>query len=335
MMKVLILGGTRFLGRHIVNECLNRGHEVTIFTRGMTNSELYPDIEKLYGDRDGNLSSLRGRKWDAVIDTSGYVPRIVKDSANLLSSSCNVYTFISSISVYKDFTGKGIKEDFAVATLQDEDVEEITGETYGALKTLCEKEVLKTFPDRHLIIRPGLIVGPYDNTDRFTYWPQRIGKGGEVLAPDQKEAPVQFIDVRDLASFIIQQIENKSVGIYHVTGPEEALTMEAFLNACQHELNSEASFTWVKNSFLNKHRVKFWTDLPLYIPLGINMDGFSTVNIEKSLQAGLTFRSLGETIRDTYTWNLSRGEKNKQTVGLSPQKERELLDLWNESKGSE
>ncbi|MFZ3588739.1 NAD-dependent epimerase/dehydratase family protein [Bacillus sp. DJP31] len=329
-MNILILGGTRFLGRHLVDECMRRGHEVSIFTRGKTNSELYPDIERLIGDRDGDISSLKGKKWDAVIDTSGYVPRIVNDSTSLLASSCNVYTFISSISVYKDFSNKGLTEESAVATLEDETVEEITGETYGALKALCEVEVKKTFPDRHLIIRPGLIVGPYDHTDRFTFWPKRMGSGGEILAPGDPKTPVLFIDVRDLASFVIQQLENKSIGTYHVTGPNEALSMGEFLGACQEALTPNARLTWVGEKFLDENEVKFWTDLPIYIPIGVGMDGFSSINTEKAFQAGLTVRPLKETIKDTYDWCLTRDENYEFLSGLQPERELRLLKSWND-----
>ncbi|WP_456278714.1 NAD-dependent epimerase/dehydratase family protein [Bacillus sp. AK128] len=331
-MNILILGGTKFLGRHLVEESLRRGHEVTIFTRGKTNAELFPEIERLTGDRDGDLSSIIGRKWDAVIDTSGYVPRVVGQSAAILASACSVYTFISSISVYKDVSKPGVTEEAEVLTLEDESIEEITGETYGALKALCEEEVKKTFPDRHLIIRPGLIVGPHDPTDRFTYWPSRIAEGGEVLAPGDHDTPVQFIDVRDLSSFIIQQLENKVVGTYHVTGPNEQLTMGAFLNECQKILNPNANLTWVSKSFLDENEMKYWTDLPLYIPLGIGMDGFSAVNLDKSLSAGLTFRQVQETIRDTSEWANTRSEEYQMVAGISRSKEAELLEAWKKTE---
>lgn len=331
-MNILILGGTKFLGRHLVEESIKRGHEVSIFTRGKTNPDLYPDIEKLVGDRDGDLTSIKGRNWDAVIDTSGYVPRIVKDSASILASACSVYTYISSISVYKDFSIKDLTEESELATLEDEEIEEVTGETYGALKALCEAEVKKTFPDRHLIIRPGLIVGPYDNTDRFTYWPVRVGFGGEVLAPGDIKTPVQFIDVRDLASFVIQQLENKSIGTYQVTGPKETLSMGGFLRVCQEAVNPKSHFIWVGEKFLDEHGVKFWSDLPLYIPIGVGMDGFSTVSIDKALNAGLTLRPLFDTIKDTYQWNLTRDEKYEFQAGLKLEKEDELLQKWKKHK---
>ncbi|MBM7663199.1 2'-hydroxyisoflavone reductase [Bacillus mesophilus] len=331
-MNILVLGGTKFLGRHLVEESLRRGHEVTIFTRGKTNADLFPEVEHLIGDRDGNLSSLIGRKWDAVIDTSGYVPRVVGQSTAILASATSVYTFISSISVYKDFSTPGLTEDAEVLKLEDETVEEVTGETYGALKALCEEEVKKTFPDRHLIIRPGLIVGPHDPTDRFTYWPSRVGNGGEVLAPDDPNTPVQIIDVRDLASFIVQQLENKAVGTYHVTGPDEKLTLGELLEQTKHELNAQTTFTWVPKSFLDQHDIKMWIDMPLYIPLGIGMDGFSAVNLDKSLGDGLSLRPIRETIVDTFKWSQTRDEQYTMQAGITKNKEQELLETWQKEK---
>ncbi|WP_246941839.1 SDR family oxidoreductase [Bacillus pinisoli] len=334
-MNILILGGTKFLGRHLVQESLSRGHEVTIFTRGKTNHDLFPEVEKLTGDRDGDVSALIGRKWDAVIDTSGYVPRIVRQSADILASACNVYTFVSSISVYEDVSNPGVTEEADLLKLEDELVEEVTGATYGALKALCEEEVKKVFPDRHLIIRPGLIVGPHDPTDRFTYWPSRIGEGGSVLAPGEPNTPVQFIDVRDLASFIIQQLENKSIGTYHVTGPMQPLTMGEFLQECQKVLNPQAELIWVSKSFLDEHDVKIWTDMPLYIPLGLGMDGFSTVNLEKSRVAGLSIRPFSETIHDTYEWAKTRERDYVMQAGISRTKENELLTTWQTETNNE
>ncbi|MFD1738370.1 NAD-dependent epimerase/dehydratase family protein [Bacillus salitolerans] len=333
-MKLLILGGTKFLGRHLVEEAMKRGHEVTIFTRGKTNGAIFDNVEKLKGDRDGDISILKGRKWDAVIDTSGYVPRIVKESATLLSTTCKVYTFISSISVYKDFSHSGITEDAEVATLDDESVEEITGETYGALKALCEQEVKKVFPEGHLIIRPGLIVGPYDPTDRFTYWPMRIGGGDEVVVPEDKDAPVQFIDARDLSCFIIQQLEKKTIGTFQVTGPKDTLTMGEFLDETKDLINPSVKFTSVEDDFFEENGIQYWKDIPLYIPKGKNMDGFSAVNIEKAIQYGLTCRPISETITDTYAWKNSESPGEELVVGLTKSKEKEILELWKELKTS-
>jgi 2'-hydroxyisoflavone reductase len=324
-MNLLVLGGTKFLGRFVVDEALKRGHEVSIFNRGKTNPNLFPMVEKLCGDRDGEIVSLKGRKWDAIIDTCGYYPRVVKDSATLLSASCNVYMFVSSISVYKDFSKPGVSEEDDVITIENEQTEEITGETYGALKALCENEVKKAFPEGHVIIRPGLIVGPYDPTDRFTYWLRRIGKGGDVVAPEHPDASIQIIDVRDLASFMLGQLENKSVGTFNVTGPKEVLNLEEFLNTTKELINPKTSITWIKDEFLTKNGVQYWTDIPLYIPKGKDMDGFLNVNIEKALQAGLTTRPITETIKDTYDWSVSEVPYDQLKAGMKENQEREIL----------
>ena len=229
-MKLLILGGTKYLGRHLTESALERGHEVTLFNRGRENPDLFHGkVEKLVGDRDGDLAALKGRKWDAVIDTSGYFPRVVKDSARLLADTVDHYTFISTISVYEDFSQPGIEETAPVGKLEDETVEDIGAGAYGPLKALCEQAVEEVMPGRSLIVRPGLIVGPYDPTDRFTYWPSRIAKGGEVLAPGDGTSPVQFIDARDLAEWVLTMTERKQTGVFNATGPEERLEMKGFL----------------------------------------------------------------------------------------------------------
>ncbi len=211
MMKLLVLGGTVFLGRHLVEAATARGHSVTLFNRGQHNPELYPEVEKLRGDRDSDLSALQGRRWDAVIDTCGYLPRAVRASAELLADAVDHYTFISSISVYADFHTPAMDESAPVGTLADETVEEVTGETYGPLKALCEQAAERALPGRVLNIRPGLIVGPHDPTDRFTYWPVRVARGGEVLAPGRPHVPVQVIDGRDLAEWTVRMVEARQV----------------------------------------------------------------------------------------------------------------------------
>jgi len=219
-MKILILGGTLFLGRHIIESAVRNGHEVTMFNRGRRNPELFPDVEKIQGDRDSDLAALKGRKWDAVIDTCGYIPRIVERSAEALAGNAETYLFISTISVYKDFSKPGITENSGLAHLENEADETLTNETYGALKAHCEERVKKYFPDNSLIIRPGLIVGPNDYSDRFTYWPVRIKKGGKIIIPRNTDYPIQFIDVRDLADFAVRMIENKRTGTFNATGPK-------------------------------------------------------------------------------------------------------------------
>src|SRR5712691_1788013 len=278
-MKLLLLGGTMFLGRHIVENALTRGHEVTLFTRGQHNPELFPDVEKLKGNRDGDLTALEGRHWDAVIDTSGYFPRVVRASAELLADAVNHYTFISSISVYAEFSKPGKDESSAVGTLEDQTVEEITETTYGPLKALCEQAAEAVMPGHTLTIRPGLIVGPHDPTDRFTYWPHRVAQGGEILAPGKGLQHVQFIDVRDLAAWTVRMVEANHTGTYHATGPEHTLTMQQFLEECQSVIGSDAHFTWVSEAFLLDKEVDPYVELPLWVPANDpDSVGFERVN---------------------------------------------------------
>ncbi|SEN05794.1 2'-hydroxyisoflavone reductase [Mesobacillus persicus] len=332
-MRILILGGTVFLGRHLVAEALKRGHELTLFHRGKSNPNLFPEVEQLFGDRDGNLEALKGREWDAVIDTCGYLPRVVKQTTELLSGKVGNYTFISSISVYENFAKENMTEAEPVGKLDDPTVEEVTGDTYGPLKAICEKEVVKAFGDQALIIRPGLIVGPHDPTDRFTYWVERIAKGGEVLIPDVLEDVTQFIDVRDLSSWIIQLVEKKSAGIYNVTGPQEPLSFKQFFDESKKTLNPHVSYVPATKSFLIGEEVAEWVELPLWIS-SKEMDGFLKINIDKALETGLTFRGLEETLRDTYQWSVTRPKDLVRRAGLKEERERELILKWKEQQGS-
>lgn len=327
-MKVLVLGGTKFLGRAIVEELLNQGHEVTLFHRGQTNPDLFPEVEKLIGNRDGDLKVLKGRSWDAVIDPSGYIPRVVKESCSLLADFTDHYTFISSISVYESFKQSNIDESFAVGKLKDDKVEEITGETYGPLKALCEEVVQESFPQGSLIIRPGLIVGPHDPTDRFSYWPNRIEQGGDVLVPGDKDAPFQVIDARDLAKWVVLMIEKKKTGVFNATGPESPIAFQDFINTCLHVSQSNAKTKWVSDQFLKENEVGYWIELPLYIPKEKNMDGMSTANCQRAIQNGLRFRPLEETIKDTLDWIKTRPASYEWKAGLDAKKEKELLSNW-------
>lgn len=327
-MKLLILGGTVFLGRHIVEAARQRGHEITLFTRGERNPDLFPDVEKLRGNRDGNLTPLEGRRWDAVIDTSGYVPRVVRASAELLKGGVAHYTIISSISVYAAFETPGMDEAAPVGTLADEGVEEITGETYGPLKALCERAVEEVMPGRALIIRPGLIVGPYDPTDRFTYWPRRVARGGEVLAPDRPDRATQFIDARDLADWTVRMVEAGATGVYNATGPAERLAMGHLLDVCNAAGGGSATFTWVPEPFLLDAGIGPWMELPLWVPESEGA-GFSSVSIAKAGGAGLTFRSLDVTVRDTLAWDAGRPATTEYRAGLDAEKERETLRRWH------
>ncbi|HEU5318738.1 MAG TPA: NAD-dependent epimerase/dehydratase family protein [Chloroflexota bacterium] len=335
-MRILILGGTRFLGRHLVDAALARGHEVTLFTRGQTNPDLYATLERIRGDRDpqkdggAGLAQLEGRIWDAVFDTSGYVPRVVRAAAERLAGAATHYTFVSSISVYKDFARPGIDEDYPVATLEDESVEEITGDTYGPLKALCEREVERTFPGRALNVRPGLIVGPHDPTDRFTNWPHRVAQGGEVLAPNGPDLPVQVIDARDLAAWIVTLAETRTTGTFNATGPDQPLGLGAVLDACRHVSQSDARVTWVDEAFLLERGVAYWQDVSAVLPEGDpKYAGMARVDVSKAVAAGLTFRPIEQTIRDTLDWDRSRPHDTPLKAGLTRERESELLREWH------
>lgn len=331
-MKLLVLGGTVFLGRHIVAEALAHGHKVTLFNRGQHNPDLFPEVEKLRGNRNGNLETLKGRRWDAVIDTCGYIPRLVRASAELLAQSVEHYTFISSISVYADFSAPGLNENAPVGKLQDEAVEEITGETYGPLKALCEQAMENAMPGRALIIRPGLIVGPHDPTDRFTYWPYRVAQGGGVLAPGHPDRPVQIIDVRDLAKWIMRMVEAGKTGTYNATGPDYTLTIGHLLETCRSVSRSNATFMWVDEGFLLAVGVQPWMELPLWIPDTEEYRGFSAVNCTKAISDGLSFRPLAETIQDTLAWVTTRPSDTPWRAGLKRERERELLQQWHSTR---
>jgi 2'-hydroxyisoflavone reductase len=336
-MKILVLGGTLFLGRHIVQAALDRQHDVTLFNRGHTCPELFPDAEKLRGDRAGELRALRGRTWDAVIDTCGYVPRLVHASTAVLKDVVSHYTFISSISVYADRSQPGLTEAEPVQTLTDPTTEEVGPQTYGALKALCEQAVDALMPGRTFIVRPGLLVGPHDPTGRFTYWVQRVAAGGEILAPGAPERQVQYIDARDAATWIVQMVEARATGVFHVTGPDTRLSMGEFLEACQRALQRAARFTWVTEAFLFEHGVRPWTELPLWVPP--HASGVLAIDISKAQRAGLGFRPLATTIRDTFQWAAQREPEASATTrlasgestqaGLAQARETALLQNWH------
>jgi 2'-hydroxyisoflavone reductase len=329
-MRILIIGGTRFLGRHLVEAALARRHEVTLFNRGQSNPDLFPQLETIIGDREKDLDKLSGRIWDTTIDVAGYLPRIVRLSAIGLERSVSRYVFISSLSVYADFRKIGIDESYPVGKIEGESVEEITGETYGPLKALCEKAVRETYGERALIIRPGLIVGPHDPTDRFTYWPVRVTRGGDILAPQKPEAVTQIIDVRDLSDFIIKLIEENASGVYNATGPEYELTMGKLLEVSKQVSGSDANFKWASVEFLNQNKVEAWSDLPAWIPDDEEGVGFARIDISKAIHAGLTFRPLEETVRDTLEWAKTRPTDHEWRAGLTAEREAEVLALLKE-----
>ena len=320
-MRILVIGGTRFLGRHLVEAALERGHDVTLFNRGQTNAELFPPVTKLRGDRDSDLSALQGHTWDVVVDTCGYVPRVVSASARALAHSTNLYVFISSISVYAEDNDSTISESSRVATMPDETVEQVTNETYGPLKVLCERAAEQAMPGRVLQIRPGYIVGPHDPTDRFTYWPYRVAQGGEVAVPGDPEAPVQFIDVRDLTGWIVRMSEAGKTGTYNATGPASLLTMQHFLQTCKDVTRSDARFTWLSEPFVTERHLE--ADFPIWTPAEAVY--FATVDCARAIADGLTFRPLGDTIQATLQWNVSRPEGFTGRAGIN--RERDMTTI--------
>jgi len=326
--RILILGGTGFLGPALVEVALARGHALTLFNRGKTRPHLFPEVEKLRGDRDGGLDVLKGRTWDAVIDNSGYLPRLVKASAELLAPAAGHYLFVSSISVYRDDIPPGADETAPVATMADLANEDVRA-NYGALKARCEQAAEKAMPGRVAVIRPTLIVGPDDPTDRFTYWPVRLVRGGEVLAPGDGLDPVQVVDVRDLAVWMVGVVERKVTGVFNAAGPKETLTMKAMLEGCQAGLGAKAALTWLPAPFLAAQRVAPWDDMPSWIPRGPDA-GMNQVSNARAVAAGLTFRPIADTARDTMAWwkTLPEERRAKLRAGLSADREREVLAAW-------
>ena len=328
-MHILILGGTRFLGRALVESALAEGHEVTLFNRGKTNPDLFPEIETLIGERDGGLGVLEGRQWDAVIDTCGYVPRIVEQSARLLASQVEHYTFISSLGIYADFSQIGIKESAKPSKLEDDLVEEVDNQTYGPLKAACEAVVEHVLPERALIVRPGLIVGPHDLTDRFSYWPWRVARGGSVLAPGRPAREVQFIDVRDLSEWIVDVVSKGVTGQFNTNSSPGKWTMADLLETCQAASSSDAKLVWVEDAFLVKNQVGEWMEMPLWIPESDDsMAGFFKFDVSKAESAGLRFRPLTETVNDTLAWLNARPTDHEWRAGMKGETELDLLKKW-------
>jgi 2'-hydroxyisoflavone reductase len=328
-VRLLILGGTKFLGPHLVDAALAAGHEVTLFNRGK-NAPPRSGVESIAGDRDGGLSALDGRRWDAVIDTCGFAPRVVRASVEALRSRVGQYAFVSTISVYPDTFGGGFGEEEPVIRLDDPSVEVVTPETYGGLKALCEGEVIAGMGARALIVRPGLIVGPLDPSDRFTYWPHRFAMGGDVLVPGPRNSHVSFIDVRDLAQWIVRSVEGGLAGTFNASGLYGATTMGAVMDACA-ACAGAGSPVWVDESFLVDSGVTPWTELPLWIPQG--EDNIVKASSARAVAAGLCYRPLAETVRATLDWTTRQGLERALRAGLSRARESELLAQWKSAQG--
>lgn len=348
-MKILILGGSRFLGKAFIEEAKKENHEITIFNRGTQNGGL-KDVEILIGDRNEPLTVLENRSWDAVLDTSGFVPRAVRNSTELLKDRVGHYTFISSISVYKDWIPEGLTEDYHLLTMPIEQADEISKasagpfyEYYGQFKALCEQEAVRNMSGNVLNVRAGQLVGQHDYTDRFPYWINRVAKGGKILAPGNPQRKIQYIDNIDLAKWILHMMEKKLVGTFNTTGPDTTVTMEEFLDTAKKVTGSDAEFIWADEKFLLEHKVEPWTEMPLWVPENFPFDkesdqpwkGTFSININKALSKSLTFRPLEETINDIHEWDSRRNlPENEWKAGITANREKEILELLSSKSSS-
>ena len=319
-MRLLVIGGTAFVGRHIVEAALKRKHEVTLFHRGQTGLDLFPDCERVLGDRTTQIGRLKNRVFDAAIDVNGRLPGEVRASAEFLKHKVGSYLFISTVSVYKNWGGREDEDGEVFSPLQ-EPPEPMTGGAYGALKVACEKVVDEIYPIGSTIVRPGLIVGPYDTTDRFTYWPSRVARGGDILAPGGPQRLTQFIDVRDLAEWVVRMAGEMDAGCYNAVG--KPLAMGKLLETMQGVVGGNGNLVWKDDAFLLRHEVEPYTELPLWIP-GIDTRFAGGLARER----GLTFRPLEETIRDTWEWDKTRPPETLRVNGMDPERERELLAAY-------
>ena len=343
-LRILILGGTGFTGPFQVRYAFERGHTVTVFNRGKTHpGETPKEVEQLIGDRNGQLDAIKNRKWDVVIDNPTMLPAWVRDAAQILKGNVERYVFISTISVFADTSKPGVDENAPLAKYTGADPMKETRDTviaskfalYGPLKALSEQEAEKWFPKQTLIIRPGLIVGPRDETDRFSYWPVRLDRGGEVLAPGDPSDPVQFIDGRDLAEWVIRMVEQRETGIYNATGPAKELSIGQMLDTIKSANKSNATFTWVNADFLKAQKVAPWSDMPVWIPPRGEEAGGARISIQRALGKGLIFRPLADTARDTLAWFKSQPaeRQSKLKAGLTPEREVEVLAAWHKQAG--
>lgn len=335
-LKILILGGTGFTGPFQVHYAVARGHTVTVFNRGRRQADLPDSVEHLIGDRNDDLQSLEGREWDVVIDNPTMLPNWVRLSGKLLKDACRQYVFISTISVYADTSEVGMDETTPVLAYEGE-TDPFTFEMgqesirfYGQLKAMSEREAAYWFPGRATIIRPGLIVGPRDESDRFTYWPVRVDRGGEVLAPNSPGDPSQIIDARDLAEWTIRMVEQGAVGVYNATGPERPRPFGEMLNGIKTAIGSDATFTWVDQDFLREKEVRSWSELPVWVRQGPDTAGFMTVSVANARAKGLTYRPFAETVRDTLAYHKARTPERQAALraGLKQEKEAEVLAAW-------
>jgi 2'-hydroxyisoflavone reductase len=337
-LRMLILGGTGFIGPHMVRYAHARGHRISIFTRGNRHPDLPDGVEWLVGDRNDDLTALEGREWDVVMDNHTTFPKWIRDTGSLLQDAADRYFMISTISVYADQTEAWADETDGLAEYTGEDPyaeEGVTGQNYGPLKALSERETETWFPGRATIVRPGLIVGPGDPTDRWTYWPVRVQAGGDVLAPPRPD-PVQFIDARDLTHWVVRLAEERVTGVFNATGPESPMDVGGMLDGIRAVTGGAVRIHHADADFLAEHEVRPWGDMPVWIPDTPETAGFSRRSIARAIEAGLTFRPTAETVADTLAWNATRpGDEGRLPLraGLAPERETELLAAWEARSG--
>jgi len=334
VLRILILGGTGFIGPHQVRYALERGHSLTLFNRGRTAPELFPEVEQLRGDRAaGELDALRGREWDVVIDNASSNPRWTRESAQLLKDSAGQYLFISTQSVYTSRAEIGIDETAPVGR-PDLPREEWSG--YGPNKVLCEEESERAFPGRATVVRPSLIVGPRDGTDRWTYWVVRTHRGGNMAVPGTPKDPAQIIDARDLSEWVIRLCENETTGIFNGVGPGSPMTSAEMFYGIRAVTSTPVSFTWIDADFLEEMGIRAWSDMPAWFPPRGRTAGFARMSNARAMEAGLTFRPLAVTARDTLEWFLSQPAERQGNLrsGMKPGREERLLAAWRIRNGN-
>jgi len=328
-MHVLIIGGTIFAGRHTVEALLARGHDVVLFNRGRDGRELFGELERVTGDRTTDIARIGERRFDAVVDTCGYLPAVVAASAGYLAPRAGRYLFISSISAYDPKYVPSDESAPLAALPPGATAGTFEIENYGPLKALCEAAAAAAFgPERTIVVRPGLIVGPHDPTDRFSYWPDRAARGGDVLAPNLPSDPQQFVDVRDLADWIVRLLETEAHGAFNAVSPPHAFTIGDVLAACAQATASNPRFVWVEEAFLEAHGVAAYSELPLWVPASAGFAGFFAAGSARAVAAGLKTRSLLETARDTLRWSRTRPPGHVWKGGLTPERETQLLTAW-------
>ena len=323
-MRFLVLGGTSFVGRHTVEAAIAAGHDVTVFNRGQTNAGLFPDVDKRKGDRNtGDYASLAEGEWDAVIDVTAYMPRQVREAAAAVNGRAGHYTFVSTVSVYSE-PDKPIDESSPVGTLDNPETEEVTDETYGPLKVLCEQAAETAFPGHTTVVRPGIVAGPFDPTDRFTYWVRRASFGGQLIGPPRADQPVQAVHARDQGDFIVSLTAAGTTGGFNSVGPNEAMTFASLLGAAQAVAGTELDIVWANEEFLVEHKAA----LPLVLPSSGGSDGLFSVSRDLSIKNGLRNRPLAETIADTLEWDRTLNHTTPAPGTIGPDREAELLELW-------